>query len=121
MYGLRLEGIVDLPTAAGPLRVLKFTMSRAVTDDFALRIAGADRLLLIKSELLTVEGNVTFYTTRFVGWILGIKVTLTPESPLPPDGVDLTLPVLAFSDPDVQLAFVDCDTLTASPLDERFA
>ena len=37
MTGLRFEGIVDLPTADGTLKVLKFSMAEAVTDDFMLR------------------------------------------------------------------------------------
>jgi hypothetical protein len=121
MFGLHLEGVVDLPTAEGTLRVVKFTMGKATTDDFALRIGGPDKPLLIRSGLLTVDGDVSFYATRFEGSILGVKLTLTPESPVPPDGVDLSLPVIMFDDPDVQLAFVDCTVLTASPLAESFA
>ncbi|ASW57085.1 DUF6114 domain-containing protein [Plantactinospora sp. KBS50] len=118
MSNLRYEGIVsDFPTPAGPLPVLKFSMSRAVTDDFVLQIAGAPPALRYESNQLTVDGHVVFYTTRFVGWILGIKLTLTPDSPLPPDGIDLSLPIpITFDKPDVQLALVVSDTLTARPL-----
>ncbi|MFC7550985.1 DUF6114 domain-containing protein [Plantactinospora sp. GCM10030261] len=125
MKDLRFEGIVrDFRTAAGPIAVLKFTMSRAITTDFALQIQGPpERSLRYESPELTVQGNVEFYTTRFVGRILGIKITLTPDSPLPPDGIDLTVPVsLTFTDADIQLALIDCDTLSVTPsLNQRLA
>lgn len=123
MYGLRLDGIVELPTASGPLRTLRFSMDRAVTDDFDLRIPGpAGQALDFRSSALTVAGDVRFYATRFSGRLplLGIKITLTPDSPLPPDGIPLTLPRIVFDDPEMRLAFVECDRLTAPHLDEGF-
>ncbi|MGS2612928.1 DUF6114 domain-containing protein [Micromonospora sp. LZ34] len=116
MSGLRFEGIVDLPTDDGTLRALKFSMDRAVTDDFLLRSPGpAGRTLRFATNQLTVRGDVAFYATRFVGRILGIKVTLTPDLPLP-DGIPITSPIpITFTEPAMDLAFVTCDTLTARP------
>ena len=119
MYGLSLDGIVELPTVDGPLRTLRFSMRRAVTDDFDLRIAGQPgRTLDIRSSTLTVEGHVRFYATSFTGSILGVPLTLTPESPLPPNGIPLVVPLIAFDDPQMRLAYVVCDRLTAPNLDE---
>lgn len=121
MYGLRLDGIVDLPTVDGPLRTLRFSMQRAVTDDFQLRIPGpGGQTLDIRSSALTVKGDVRFYATSFTGRFLGIPLTLTPDSPLPPDGIPLTLPWIAFDDPQMRLVFVECDELTAPDLVETF-
>lgn len=121
MYGLRMDGIVDLPTVNGSLRTLRFSMQRAVTEDFELRIPGpGGQTLDIKSSALTVKGNVRFYATSFTGRFLGIPLTLTPDSPIPPDGIPLTLPVIAFDDPQIRLAFVECDELTAPKLVEAF-
>ncbi|MFD0818242.1 hypothetical protein ACFQ0D_07905, partial [Micromonospora zhanjiangensis] len=118
MSKLRLAGIVELPTeGGGTLRALKFSMSRAVTDDFTLDVPGKPGLLF-KTKALTVDGDVAFYATRFVGRIpvLGIKVTLTPDLPIPPDGIPITVPFdVVFDDPDMQLAYVQCHTLTAKP------
>ncbi|MEW2379264.1 hypothetical protein AB0883_24630 [Micromonospora sp. NPDC047812] len=116
MDGLRFEGIVDLPTADGSLRVLKFTMDRAVTEDFLLRAPGpADRTMRFATDELTVQGDVAFYATRFVGRLLGIKITLTPDLPFP-DGLPVTSPVpITFTEPAMELAFVTSDTLTARP------
>ncbi|RLK08960.1 hypothetical protein DER29_6837 [Micromonospora sp. M71_S20] len=116
MVGLRFEGIVDLPTADGSLRALKFTMDRAVTDDFLLRSPGpAGRTVRFATDRLTVQGDVAFYATRFVGRLLGIKITLTPDLPFP-DGLPITSPVpITFTEPAMELAFVTSDTLTARP------
>ncbi|MEV4623390.1 DUF6114 domain-containing protein [Asanoa sp. NPDC049573] len=121
MWDLNIAGIATLHSAAGDIKVLKFTMSRSRVDDFALRVPqGEGRPLLIKSDPLVVKGNVAFYATRFVGRIpvLGVKLTLTPESPIPPDGIPLTVPKIEFTDPQIQLAYVACDTLQAPTLDE---
>ncbi|SNT64982.1 hypothetical protein SAMN05421812_11963 [Asanoa hainanensis] len=121
MWGLRLEGIYVLHTAAGDVRSLKFSMSRSLVRTFALRVpqkAGAP--LLIESDTLTVRGDVAFYTSRFVGRIAGIKLTLTPDSPLPPNGIPLTIPRIDFDDPRIDLMYVSCDELLAPTLNESF-
>ena len=52
------------------------------------------------------------YVTKLTGSVFGlVELTFTPESPPP-----LTLPVLRFTDVEIDLAFVRCDTLTADPL-----
>ncbi|MFI7603507.1 DUF6114 domain-containing protein [Micromonospora sp. NPDC049366] len=116
MTGLRFEGITDLPTEDGSLRVLKFSMRKAVTDDFLLRADGPRGLnQRYATDRLTVQGDVSFYTTRFVGRLLGIKITLTPDLPFP-DGIPITSPIpVTFSDPVIDLAYVTTDTLTARP------
>lgn len=116
MTGLRFEGIVELPTRNGTLRCLKFTMDKAVTEDFALLATGpAGKAQRYVTDRLTVEGDVSFYATRFAGRLLGIKITLTPDLPFP-DGLPITSPIpISFTDPAMDLAFVDSRTLTARP------
>ncbi|MEV1142799.1 DUF6114 domain-containing protein [Micromonospora sp. NPDC049799] len=116
MTALRFEGIVDLPTADGTLKVLKFSMDRAVTDDFLLSSPGpAGRTMRFATDRLTVKGDVAFYATRFVGRLLGIKITLTPDLPIP-GGIPITVPFpVTFTDPVIDLAFVTSDVLTARP------
>ncbi|MFB9238587.1 DUF6114 domain-containing protein [Plantactinospora siamensis] len=118
MTGLKYEGIIkDFRTAHGTVPVLKFSMDKAVTDDFLLRIPGQPPALRYASDKLTVDGHVVFYTTRFVARFLGIKLTLTPDSPLPPDGIPIPLPFgITMTDPDIQLALVTSDKLIADPL-----
>ncbi|MGA5298469.1 DUF6114 domain-containing protein [Nucisporomicrobium flavum] len=114
MYNSTYDGVIDLSTAEGTVKALKFSMDKAVNKPFKLTIpeqGGATTL--IESRELTTDGNVRFYTPSFKGKLFGvIPVTFTPESPPP-----LTLPVLWFTDVTINLAFVRCDTLTAKPLD----
>ncbi|MGC5288951.1 DUF6114 domain-containing protein [Micromonospora sp. DT231] len=116
MTGLRFEGVTDLRTVTGNLKVLKFSMREAVTDDFLLSADGpAGRNQRYATDRLTVSGNVAFYATRFVGRLIGIKITLTPDLPLP-DGLPVTSPIpITFTDPAIDLAYVTSDTLTARP------
>ncbi|MFI7601899.1 DUF6114 domain-containing protein [Actinoplanes sp. NPDC049681] len=114
MYNSTYDGVVDLDTAQGTLKALKFSMTKSVTKPFRLTVPEkADgQATVIDSNELTTEGNVKFYTPKFQGKLFGlIPVTFTPEQPPP-----LTLPVLWFTDVKIQLAFVRCDTLTADPL-----
>ncbi|MCG5461060.1 DUF6114 domain-containing protein [Micromonospora sp. MED01] len=116
MTGLRFDGVTDLHTVKGDLKVLKFSMREAVTADFLLRADGpAGRNQRYATNQLTVRGDVAFYATRFVGRLLGIKITLTPDLPLP-DGLPITSPIpITFTDPTIDLAYVTSDTLTARP------
>jgi hypothetical protein len=85
---------------------------------------------LITSTQLTTEGSVTFYTPKFTGTLaaLGLPVipisiplppiltsTYTPESqpPLPPH---LTFSSIKFTNVTIDLAFVNCHTLTGKDL-----
>ncbi|MGC4798674.1 DUF6114 domain-containing protein [Micromonospora saelicesensis] len=116
MTGLRFDGVTDLHTVKGDLKVLKFSMREAVTSDFLLRADGPEgRNQRYATNQLTVRGDVAFYATRFVGRLLGIKITLTPDLPLP-DGLPITSPIpITFTDPTIDLAYVTSDTLTARP------
>ncbi|WP_117673130.1 DUF6114 domain-containing protein [Micromonospora sp. MW-13] len=116
MTGLRFEGIVELDTGAGKLRTLKFSMAKSVTDDFLLQADGpGGKTMRYVTDRLTVQGDVVFYATRFVGRLLGIKITLTPDLPFP-DGIPVTSPIpITFTDPVIDLAYVDSDVLTGEP------
>ena len=113
MYDSTYDGTIDLETANGTMKALKFSMDKAVNDAFSLTIPEAGgHTTLIKSKELITDKNVKFYTPNFQGKLFGlIPVTFTPESPPP-----LTLPVLWFTDVKINLAFVRCDTLTAKPI-----
>ncbi|MEV0723316.1 hypothetical protein AB0I37_11140 [Micromonospora purpureochromogenes] len=116
MTGLRIEGIVELPTAGGTLRALKFSMDRVMTDDARLRAPGpAGHTVRVATDQLTLSGEVAVYATRFVGRILGVTITLSPDLPLPP-GIATTSPgPVTFSGVAVDLAFLDGHSLTARP------
>ncbi|GID91777.1 DUF6114 domain-containing protein [Amorphoplanes digitatis] len=113
MYDSTYDGVTRLQTTGGTIQALKFSMRKAVNKPFKLTVPerGTARTVIDSKELIT-EGDVRFYTPRFKGKLFGvIPVTFTPESPPP-----LTLPVLWFTDVEIDLAFVRCDTLTGVPL-----
>ncbi|WP_143728305.1 hypothetical protein [Micromonospora cremea] len=114
LTGLRVEGIVKLPTADGTVTTLKFKLDRAVTDDLLLDApAPAGRMLPLRTSELTLDGNVAFYATRLVGKLLDNKIILAPDLPLP-DGIPLASAVpITVTEPAIDTVFVDSDTLTA--------
>jgi hypothetical protein len=116
MYNSTYDGVVDIPTAGGSYKALKFSMDKAVNKPFSLTIEEKGNAhTVITSDELTTTGTVKFYTPSFKGKLFGlIPVTFTPDSPPP-----LTLPILWFTDVEIQLAFVRCDTLTGDPLRVR--
>ncbi len=114
------DGVADLPTADGTVKVLKFTMSSAVTEPFKLTIAEpGGHTTVITSAKLTIKDDdqrdVEFYTPRFQGNLLllgvAIPVVFTPDQPPP-----LTLPRLDFSNVKINLAYVSSKVLTADKL-----
>jgi len=111
--GLSFDGITDLPTHAGTLRVLQFSLRSSSSTPFELRVPAPNGgTISLRSSKLTVAGQVRFYTTQIKGRLLGLlPVTYTPESPPP-----LTPPELFFTDATVQLVFVHAATLTAPAL-----
>ncbi|MEH0981901.1 hypothetical protein [Micromonospora sp. CPCC 205556] len=112
MTGLRLEGIVDLPTTGGTVKVLKFSMAEAVADDPLLRAPGPVRY---SAGRLTLRGEVTLYATQFVGRLLGIEIRLTPDRPLPDVIPTASADSITFTDVAVDLAFLAGDLVTARP------
>ncbi len=115
------DGVVDLPTADGTVKVLKFTMSSAITEPFKLTVAEpGGHITVITSTKLTIKDDddqrdVEFYTPRFQGNLLllgiPIPVVFTPDQPPP-----LTLDRLDFSNVKINLAYVSSKVLTAEKM-----
>jgi len=108
LHGFAYDGVVALPTGGGTIRALQFSMTEAVSTNFQLLISGGGRTLALRSDPLTVSGAVKFYTSRFSGRYLGVPLTFTPDIEPP-----FVLSEMTFTDVDLDLVFVDCDTLTA--------
>ncbi|NUT23564.1 MAG: hypothetical protein HOV77_30730 [Hamadaea sp.] len=116
MVNLAFQGIVDLPTADGTIQVLKFTMDSSVTDDFNLHTyaRGKSPAVDFVTDQLTVRQNVVFYTSRFQAKLFGLlpvdySPTHPPDIPIPP-----LIPII-FTDPQIDLVWVNSDVLTAKP------
>ncbi|NUO58000.1 MAG: hypothetical protein HOV71_07385 [Hamadaea sp.] len=116
MVNLAFQGIVDLPTADGTIPVLKFTMNSSVTDDFKLHTYGRGKSPDVDfiTDQLTVRENVVFYTSRFQAKLFGLlpvdySPSHPPDIPIPP-----LIPII-FTDPHIELVWVNSDVLTAKP------
>lgn len=121
-YNLEYHGVTDLPLrGGGTMKVLWFNMSKAVTDNFELKPAVPNnRRMSVKANPLTVDGRVRFFTPRFTGKLLGLNQVYTPTSPPPlPPGIPVPVLPIVFTDVEIQLAYVDCVTLTAKDLLNR--
>lgn len=124
MLNLVYRGVVDVPThGGGTIRSLWFTMSQSSTDDFLLHVYGEqvkegevrwDAELPSSRLTVTAAGDrlVHFYTNRFRGKLIGIPVDFTPEHPPPP----FPLPIVIFTDVDIQLVWVRAPELEAPNL-----
>ena len=113
MSNLNFDGIVDLPTHSGSMKVLQFSMDSSTSTPFELQPVVDQGSLDITSSKLTVSSNVKFYCTEFKGDLLGADpVDFTIDSPPP----SVAFPVVFFTNVTIQLAFVYADTLTADSL-----
>lgn len=118
MDSLVYDGVAELTKKDGSkVQVLAFSMKNSVSTPFELRTPGGPRLLLTKSSKLTVEGDVKFYTSKFSAKVLGIiPLTFTPLKP--PPGIPLPG---YYTDCDIELVYVQSNTLTAPGLSIAYA
>jgi hypothetical protein len=120
MNNLSYDGLVDLPTHDGTIRVMQFSMDKSVTNDFKLLTKGpGGKITQLTSSALTVDGNVKFYCTQFGGNLVGVApIVFTVQSPPPAIIVPVIdfLPVMVFTKPDIDLVFVDTNVLKAPNL-----
>jgi hypothetical protein len=128
LTGFAFDGVAELPLKnGGTIRVLQFSMTKAVTTDFELQpLFGKNQKRSLKSTELTVQENpdsktnarkVKFFAAKFtgkleeLGVVIPIPLTFTPDFPPP-----LTTSTMIFHDIDIQLAFVDSEQLIAKKL-----
>lgn len=93
LTGLSYDGVASVPTASGPVQMLKFSMSGlSLSGNDNLTVTQGGHTLTVRAASLDFSGNVTLLTTKFSGDLLGIPLTFTPSSPPP-----LVLPVMVFT------------------------
>lgn len=82
MTGLAYGGVVEVPTASGPVRALRFTMDTLTIDRTRLVAPGLS--LRNPRGAATLTGGVELYTTSISGLLFGaIPVLFTPRLPPP--------------------------------------
>jgi len=83
LEGLSYDGVAHVPTAAGTVTMMKFTMtSLTLTGDIALTVSEGGGTAVTRSTSMHFGGPVVLYATKLSGDLLGIPVTITPTSPL---------------------------------------
>jgi hypothetical protein len=110
------ECVTELPTANGPIEVMKFSFSRATAANFTLTTTGEGADARVTADPLVLAGDVTFYTNRFTGRALGLlPLELTPDSPVVDllELVNVPLPVF-FTNVNLDLVFTEGAQLTAT-------
>ncbi|MFA1548472.1 DUF6114 domain-containing protein [Actinomadura chokoriensis] len=93
MSGLSYDGVASLHSAAGTVKALKFSMSKAVLKNVNQTSGHGGATARIRTPTLTLTGDVVMYTTKMSSKLLGIPLTFTPEQPPP-----LTLPYMVMTD-----------------------
>jgi hypothetical protein len=77
MTGMKFHGVVELPTATGTVKMLWFTMDKAVLSG-PTQTMGAATLV---GRTFTFDGDVDIYTTKMTGTLLGLRQEFTADNP----------------------------------------
>lgn len=81
--GLSYDGVTKVPQATGgPLRMMKFDIqSVTLTGRPTLTITERGSTATTTTSVLSFTGHVVLYATKLSGDLLGVPLTLTPDSP----------------------------------------
>jgi hypothetical protein len=116
MTGMKFHGVVEMPTASGPVKMLHFTMDKAVLEQPTQTMGPAT----LVGRTFTFEGDVVIYTTKMTGKLLGLPQEFTADNPnvlvralklVPSLSVPLTMTDIVSEQP-----YVTADTLRADDL-----
>ncbi|GAB2489397.1 DUF6114 domain-containing protein [Nocardiopsis aegyptia] len=116
MSGASYDGVVECPTADGPRRYLRLTMSRADFTDAELWFEDAGVRMSLGLPTMEMNGDVRMHITRMHVRILGIPLTFTPDFPPP-----LLLPYMIVTDVDVDSPLASTDTMVIPGLNSQHA
>ena len=111
LTGLHFDGVATVPTASGPERVLKFTMSGLSLKNGDLTVDQDGRAMAVQAASFTFSGHVTLLTTKFSGSLLGVPLSFSPT--LPPPAV---LPVMTFTNVTSDQPFTSADSFQTGGL-----
>jgi len=84
LLGTAYDGVAQVPTAdGGAVPMMKFTMNSLTLEASpTLTVTQSGASAVTRASSMHFTGNVVLYATRLSGDLLGIPVTLTPDSPL---------------------------------------
>ncbi|OPG14036.1 hypothetical protein B1L11_04435 [Microbispora sp. GKU 823] len=116
MTGMKFTGVVKMPTATGTVKMLRFTMDKAVLER-PQQTMGSTTLT---GSAFTFEGNVVICTTKMTAKLLGVPQEFTADHPnllvralklVPSLNVPLTMTDIVSEQP-----YVTADSLRADDL-----
>ncbi|MEU7886284.1 DUF6114 domain-containing protein [Microbispora bryophytorum] len=116
MTGMKFTGVVEMPTATGAVKMLRFTMDKAVLEQ-PRQTMGPTTLT---GSTFTFEGNVVICTTKMTAKLLGVPQEFTADHPnllvralklVPSLNVPLTMTDVVSEQP-----YVTADSLRADDL-----
>ncbi|MEV4294999.1 DUF6114 domain-containing protein [Microbispora rosea] len=116
MTGMKFTGVVEMPTATGTVKMLRFTMDKAVLEQPQQTMGPAT----LTGSTFTFEGNVVICTTKMTAKLLGVPQEFTAEHPnllvralklVPSLNVPLTMTDIVSEQP-----YVTADSLRADDL-----
>ncbi len=117
LSGLRYDGIARVATSAGPVRMLKFSMtSLTLSGGTVLTAYEGGYTLITRNYSLAFSGNVTLFATKFSGvlnvaGVPTVRLTFTPQSPPP-----AVLPTMTFTSVTTDQPLTLADSLVARAL-----
>ncbi|HTX80898.1 MAG TPA: DUF6114 domain-containing protein [Streptosporangiaceae bacterium] len=80
--GFAYDGLATVHTARGPVKMMQFTMSSLSLSGVELTVSQGGAVLTTHAPQLDLSGKVVLYATKLSGDLLGVPVTITPQSPL---------------------------------------
>jgi hypothetical protein len=80
--GFAYDGLATVHTARGPVKMMQFTMSSLSLSGVDLTVSQGGAVLTTHAPQLDLSGKVVLYATKLSGDLLGVPVTITPQSPL---------------------------------------
>ena len=117
LSGLRYDGVAKVATSAGPVRMLKFSMtSLTLSGGTVLTADEGGYTLVTRNYSLAFSGNVTLFATKFSGvlnvaGVPTVRLTFTPQSPPP-----AVLPTMTFTSVTTDQPLTLADSLVARAL-----
>ena len=114
---VRYLGVATMRTRNGPVRVLRFAMSRLSIEGMDQTFPAGRRQVHVRNpgRAATISGSLTLNTTRFTGRMLGlVPVEYTVERPPPP----IPIPFMRFTDVTTSSVYLQGGLLELPTLDE---
>jgi hypothetical protein len=113
MTGLVFDGVAQVRTSRGRVRMLKFSMTTLTfADGAALTYSIRRHSPVTRASSLSFSGDIVLYTTRLAGDVNGASVDYTPSHPPSKLASDVT-----FSDVVTDQPYASANTLTGTGLE----